>query len=202
MLTQAVQLAKKTIPRRHRWLLRARRRHGSWFLRTPDRRLLEGKIIPYFAGLRGVRRVLDIGCDWYTAGYPRLFPTQQYCSIDIDPEKAHFARGEHRVASLLELDQHMEAASVDLVIANGVFGWGVDGRADISLAMRQIERVLRADGCVVVGWNDTDERRPDPLAEILEAPGFAPFAIPNIKAASVVTDTAYRHTYHFFKKIG
>ena len=199
ILNSTVQLAKKAIPSRHRWLLRARRSQGSWFLRSPDRLLLEKTIIPYFAGRPSVAAVLDVGCDWYTAGYPKLFPQQRYCSIDIDPAKADIAKGKHRTASLLDLDECFDAESFDLVMVNGVFGWGVDGEGPISTAMAQLRRVLRPGGYLLVGWNDTDERRPQPLGSMLEAPGFAPFEMPAFAAVSKTTDTAYRHTFHFFR---
>ena len=200
MISQTIQIAKKIVPAPCKLMLKVRRKKGHWFLRTPDRQLLEQQIIPYFAKLEGVRDVLDVGKDWYTAGYPTLFPKQRYRSIDIDPEKEHIATGEHHTGSLLELDSHFGTGTFDLAMVNGVFDWGVDGERQIARAMAQVERALRQDGFVVIGWNDTDERRPEPLSEMLEAPGFEPFVHPGIGAASAVTDTACRHTYHFFRK--
>ncbi len=202
MISQTIQIAKKIVPPSCKLMLKARRRKGHWFLRTADRQLLERQIIPFFAEHEEVHDVLDVGKDWYTAGYPALFPKQRYASIDIDPEKARLAKGEHYTGSLLELDAHFGAGSFDLVMLNGVFGWGVNGEGLIARAMAQVERLLRPGSYAVIGWNDTDEHRPEPLAEMLEAPGFAPFTIPEIGAASGATDTAYRHTYHFFQKLG
>ena len=201
MIAQAIQLAKKMVPEPCRLLLRARRRGGHWFLRNEDRRVLEGEIIPYFAGRDDVAEILDVGRDWYTAGYPTLFAGKRYRSIDIDPDKtAHAINGEHQTVSLLELGQHFEAATFDLAIVNGVFGWGLNGSRDIADAMVQLHRALRPGGFVVVGWNDIDERRPDPLAEVLGAPGFDPFVLPPAGKASIETGTPYRHTFHFFKR--
>ena len=202
MVSQTIQMAKKIVPAPCKLMLKARRKKGHWFLRTPDRQLLEREIIPYFAELDGVGEVLDVGKDWYTAGYPKLFPKQHYRSIDIDPDKERIARGAHYTASLLELDSHFGAGTFDLVKVNGVFGWGVDGEGSIARAMSQVARALRPGGFVVIGWNDTDERRPEPLSEMLEAPGFEPFALPGIGAASTATDTAYRHIYHFSRSYG
>ena len=66
--------------------------------------------------------------------------------------------------------------------------------------LAQFERALRPGGFVVIGWNDTEERRPQPLSEMLETHGFESFALPGIGAASTATGTAYRRTYHFFRK--
>ena len=42
-------------------------------LDTEDRRILEQTILPFFAARSEFRRVLFVGCDWYTNSYRELF---------------------------------------------------------------------------------------------------------------------------------
>ncbi len=200
MLSTPILLAKRLIPDRLKPLLRARREGGSWRLKTEDRILLEDRIIPHFAGMGSVRSVLDVGCDWYTARYPALFPDQDYVSIDIRPEQARFAKGRHLTASLLDLRDTFEPLTFDLVMANGVFGWGVNGSEDIGRAMGEIGRVLRPGGFLIVGWNDIPERRPEPIDAISDAPWLEPYAIPEFGGPVIETDTGYRHCFHLFRR--
>ncbi len=60
------------------------------YRRSADRRLLEKKILPHLATLPTCRRVLFIGCDWYTRGYRKFFAQQEYWTLDFDPDKQRF----------------------------------------------------------------------------------------------------------------
>ncbi|MEM8995737.1 MAG: class I SAM-dependent methyltransferase [Acidobacteriota bacterium] len=182
-------------PHAHEWT-------GHWYLKSRDSHILERRIIPYFAGLAEVRTVLDVGCDWYTSGYATLFPDQAYHSLDIDEEQACFSKGRHQIGSLLELDRYHAAGTFDLVMANGVFGWGIDGAEDIARATGQIRRALRPDGFLVLGWNDNDEYRPEPLETLLGPDGFAPVEIAELGGASIDTETPHAHRYHFLRRDG
>jgi hypothetical protein len=46
-----------------------------WFWRheTPDRDVLEQVIFPALRDRADVRRILLVGCEWYTRHYPRAF---------------------------------------------------------------------------------------------------------------------------------
>ena len=178
----------------------ARYRQGHWYLNSRDRHIMERQIIPHFAGLAQVRTVLDVGCDWYTSGYPTLFPDQEYHSIDIDEGQACFAKGQHQTGSLLDLDQYHAPGTFDLIMANGVFGWGINGAEDISRAMQQIHRALKPNGFVVLGWNDDEERRPEPLGAMLGPEGFKPLEIAELGGASIDTETPHRHKYNFLQR--
>ena len=180
--------------------LDARYWNGHWYLTSRDRHILERQIIPHFAGLAGVRTVLDVGCDWYTSGYPTLFPDQEYHSIDVDEGQARFAEGQHQTGSLLELDRYHAAGTFDLIMANGVFGWGTNGAEDISRAMQQIHRALKPNGFLVLGWNDIDEYRPEPLDVLLEAKGFEPLEIVELGGASIDTEAPHRHIFNFLRR--
>ncbi|HVK06914.1 MAG TPA: hypothetical protein VM490_25835, partial [Armatimonadaceae bacterium] len=64
-----------------RWA--GRRGLGSG-LETEDRRLLEQVILPDLARRAELRRVLFVGCAWYTESYERFFPGREYWTLDLD----------------------------------------------------------------------------------------------------------------------
>ncbi|MEM1181411.1 MAG: class I SAM-dependent methyltransferase [Acidobacteriota bacterium] len=174
---------------------------GHWYLDSPDRHILEREIIPHFAGHERVRTVLDVGCDWYTSGYSTLFPDQEYHSIDIDEDQATFAKGQHQTGSLLDLDRYHAPATFDLIMANGVFGWGINGAEDISRALQQIHRALKPNGFLVLGWNDNEEYRPEPLDAMLGPEGFKSLEIAELGGASIDTETPHCHIYNFLQRV-
>lgn len=193
-------LARKLLPSDFRLYLRTRRIDGHFRLRTPDRIFLEDRVLPWLRDEARVKSVLDIGCDWYTRSYPELLKAERYETIDLDPEKArHASGGRHHVGSLLELDRHCERGAFDLVICNGVFGWGVNGREKIAAAAGQIAGVMRPGGWLVLGWNDAEPWRPECLKSFDAAP-FARAEFPPEGSDTHRTATKSQHTYRFFRR--
>ena len=101
-------------------------------LRSPDRELLEKKILPYFAARKEFRKILFVGCDWDTKLYQRSFRDRAYTTIDVDPTRRAFGAKRHIVGSMARLKDHVSAGELDLILCNGVFGWGLDGRDEAS----------------------------------------------------------------------
>ena len=101
---------------------------------TADRRMLEKIILPYFAESHGYERILFIGCDWYTRGYRRYFPEREYWTLDCDPAKQRFGSQRHIVDSMANLANHFPEGQLDLIVCNGVFGYGLNERADVEQA--------------------------------------------------------------------
>ncbi|HEY6824557.1 MAG TPA: hypothetical protein VI195_08955, partial [Steroidobacteraceae bacterium] len=93
---------------------------------TEDRRVLEQIIFPYLASLADVRRVLFVGCDWYTRHYePVFFPARTFWTIDPAPRARRFAGRQHIVDALENLPRHFDPDYFDLIICNGVYGFGL-----------------------------------------------------------------------------
>jgi SAM-dependent methyltransferase len=166
-------------------------------LRSPDRETLEREILPYFSRCVDFREVLFVGCDWYTRRYERLFGSRNYISIEVDPKRRSFGAKRHIVASLADLADHVPAGTLDLILCNGVFGWGLDARDEVARAFAACAACLRPGGVLMLGWDDVPEHRPfDPLTlpelRALDAWTFPPFA-----AARRSVGT---HVYDFFVK--
>lgn len=192
------KLAKRVLPAPVKLAARARWKQGRIALNLPDRVFLEETVIPWFRERESINRVLDIGTDWYTWRYERLFPNQEYHSIDFDPAKAKFAGKRHVTGSILELDRHFSENQFDLIICNGVFGWGVNEPEQIREAVSQLSRCLSPKGYLVVGWNDNDERRPEGIEKELQK-ALSPFVLPPVGSEFYDTETAHRHLFRFYQ---
>ena len=166
-------------------------------LRSPDRDVFEHEILPYFTMSAEFRRVLFVGCDWYTQRYERLFRGKEYVTIEVDPARRPFGAKRHIVGSLADLGHHVGHGELDLILCNGVFGWGLDSRDECSRAFAACAGALRSGGVLVVGWDDVPEHRPFDPATLPELARLHPWVFPPLGAARW---TVERHIYDFFTK--
>lgn len=169
-------------------------------LDTPDRRVLEDAVLPWYAGLPEVRRVLFVGTDWFTRHYGSLFPGREYWTIDPSPWKRQFGAPRHVVDTLQNLGAHFPAEYFQLIVCNGVFGWGLDGRDDCERAFGQCFERLSPGGHLLFGWNDLAERRPFPPSELESLRRFRPFALPPLGAERCLAGPDNRHMLEFYLK--
>lgn len=168
-------------------------------METEDRRVLEQVIFPYFMSLPGMRSVLFVGCDWYTAHYERtFFRAQDYWTIDPAPKARRFAGKQHVIAPLEGLDKFFPQERFDLILCNGVYGFGLDGREQCERAFELCHSRLVDGGHFVLGWDDIPARTPVPLDELASLERFRRFPFPPLGSWRYVTDTPYRHTYDFY----
>jgi len=170
---------------------------------TEDRRVLEQVIFPFYRSDASIKTVLFVGCDWYTRHYGKyFFADVDYWTIEYAPEKRKFGAPQHVVGPLESLATHFPAGKFDLILCNGVYGWGLDGREQIDSAFEQCRSRLRPGGHLLVGWDDIPERAPVPLSEIPSLQQFEKFIFPPLGTWRFVTDTPYRHTYDFYRTGG
>ena len=171
------------------------------YLKNEDRRVLEQIIFPYFLSEDTYERVLFVGCHWYTKGYNERFEkTKNYWTIEIAPSRKRYGTKQHIVDGLQHLSKYFEPGALDLILCNGVFGWGLDGKADVEQAFLACRYCLRKGGVLVLGWDDIEERRPFPLEECQSLRALKRFVFPPLGTAEYRTDTPYRHTYTFYIK--
>jgi SAM-dependent methyltransferase len=164
-----------------------------------DRNVLELIIIPHVLSRLNPRRVLDIGREPYGAFYNEFYAGRELWTIDWDPAKARFGARNHVVDDVANLRSHFRAAYFDFVVMNGVFGWGLNERISIEQAFAAIHAVLRPGGLFVLGWNDTPDLVPVPLAQVAALQDFTPYHFPPLRATSFKCSTC-EHTYSFFTK--
>lgn len=129
----------------------------------PDRIWMETEILPRIArGAAGT--VLFVGCAPYTWRYRRFFTggATRYVTTDINPGAIVWGAREHVTCPVQEIHTRFPADSIDVVILNGVFGFGVDSESDMNRAVSSIHRVLTPAGALLIGWNT--DLVPDPVS--------------------------------------
>ena len=161
---------------------------------------METVILPFFRDEPTYKRVLFVGCAWYTRGYRKFFDEDMYWTLDIDPARQRFGAKKHFVDAIENIERYFEAESLDLIICNGVFGWGLNEKTAVEKAFHGCHRCLRQGGIFLLGWNDLAEARPFPLEEskglaLFHRAPFAPMAVSRIPI-----NNEYRHVYDFFLK--
>ncbi len=168
---------------------------------SADRTLLESRWLAGYAADPALRSLLFVGCEWYTRDYARLFEPhrERFRTIDVDARKARHGSPDHLVAPLQDVHRHLEAGSVDAIVCNGVYGFGIDDRGELLRALRASHAVLRPGGALLLGWNDVRSLAPfDPSGCAFDA-GFAPDAS-RPDGWRLRTDTPTRHTFDFYLK--
>jgi len=174
---------------------------GERPLRTPDRHVLERVILPHYRRCRNVTRVLFVGCERYTAHYSKYFRDKQFWTIEPDPDKRKYGATRHVVDVLQNLHRHFPPGSFDLIICNGVFGWGLNDRADCEEAFDHCFTTLVDGGELVIGWNDTPEYRPFELAELRSLGQFESMSFSPLGTSRYLCDAQMRrHVYSFYRK--
>jgi SAM-dependent methyltransferase len=169
---------------------------------SPDRLVLEDIIIPYFNGQQEFHKILFVGCDWYTNPYKKLFKSKEYWTIEIDESKKKYGSNNHIIDGLQNLSKYIKQGYFDLIIYNGVFGYGINTKEDTEESFHQCFQALREGGIVVFGWNDIPEYKPFPVTDNCEhLKKFEPYFFTPLSTSEYLTPhTPRRHIYNFYMK--
>jgi hypothetical protein len=170
-------------------------------LKSVDRNLLDNKILPWFARQDYIQKVLFVGCEYYTVHYPGIFSNTEFWTIEPDRVKSKYGSKNHIVGFLQDLCQFVPANSFDLIIFNGVYGWGLNTREDIEGSFDACFSCLKTGGFLIFGWNNIEERIPVPLKSIKALELFQPFIIPGIGGPRIETNSHNKHVFDFYRKI-
>jgi SAM-dependent methyltransferase len=153
------------------------RMQGWWWSRSkPDRRYLEQAILPAMVGL-APSQVLFVGTQGYTSHYGKWFEPHgariagrvgcQYWTMDIQPSAARFGSPDrHVTGNVTDVDQHFAPGFFDVVLLNGIFGFGLDDPRMQARTLQNIRKVLRPGGILLLGWSRGFSSDP------LESPGI------------------------------
>jgi SAM-dependent methyltransferase len=169
---------------------------------THDRRVLEQVIIPGYLVDPRIRRVLFVGCSNYTTRYERrFFASHDYWTIEPNPKTRRYGSKQHVIARLEQLSDHFQPGFFDLIICNGVYGWGLDSAEQCEIAFANCHTCLAPGGHLVIGWDDIPPHRPAVLLpEITSLARFDKFQFPVLGSQRYLTDTPYRHIYEFYQR--
>ena len=170
-------------------------------LKFDDRHVLEDIIMPELS--EKAQNVLFVGCEYYTKFYRNFFKDAEYWTIEIDPEKVRWGAGEkHIIDGLQNIADHFSDCSLDLIICNGVYGWGLDQKQDIENAIDGCHKTLKPGGLFVFGWNNIPERTPVSLDSIQAFRKFDTFCFDKLNTVSHQCQGDYNHTFNFYQKPG
>lgn len=162
---------------------------------SEDRRVLEQEILPSYARQSDTKRVLFVGCAAYTQHYGRLFSGREYWTIDPVPRRRRYGSEQHIVDRLENLSHHVQPGYFDLIVCNGVLGWGLNSPQAADAAFAACEQHLREGGELVLGWNDILPRnrvQPD------DVPALRRFERASRDRKCI--DAPHRHVFDFYRK--
>jgi SAM-dependent methyltransferase len=171
-------------------------------LKTEDREILEGKILPFLANQTVYQDILFVGCDWYTKSYERLFWQKNYYTLEVDPDKRKYGAKQHIVDIAQNVAQHFAEQSLDAIICNGVMGHGLDNLEDIEFTCESFRNCLKPQGILIIGWNDLPNHRPPvSFSQMKPLMTFSPYVIPPLNTNHVVCqNTVLKHVFDFYLK--
>ena len=167
---------------------------------TVDRRILEEVILPGYARRADIRRVLFVGCAAYTQPYQNLFTHCEYWTIDPAARRARYGSRQHIVDRLENLGRHVAADYFDLIVCNGVLGWGLNDLNAANAAFTACHRHLRHGGELVLGWNDVAPRNRVVPADVSALEPFEPQLFDPLQTAQLRVSVAHRHVFNFYQK--
>ena len=169
-------------------------------LPTEDRRLLERVVLPYFAQADAFTRLLFVGCDWYTRHYDKMFAAKEYWTLEKESGRRKHGGTRHVTDALVNLGRHFPDGHFDVIVVNGVLGWGLDDREEAEASLDACGRALGEGGVLVLGWNDVAAKRPLVPQESRSLARLAPWVFPPLGTARHATTTANRHTFSFYMR--
>lgn len=105
--------------------------------------------------------------------------------------------GYHVVGSALELDRYFEPNYFDIILLNGVFGWGINSIEDQRKTIEVIYKVSKKDSKLLIGWNVN--KSIDPVLSKLTNNLFEHEHWAGLSKRIVMNNTT--HVFDFFVKI-
>jgi hypothetical protein len=168
-------------------------------LPTKDRIFLETNLFPAFNSKMVLNDVLFIGVHWYTFNYQRYFPKSRFVTLDQAPWKRIFGAREHYVTRIENAYTLVAAQRFDLVICNGVWGWGLNTKNATETALETMRILLKPSGYLLWGWNNRKSRHPFNWKTCHNLKYFQPDRVGSIPHETHI-DNFYQHVFTIFRK--
>lgn len=183
----------------------AERLNIDFRLRAPNRVFLEESVFGYLNELAAESdhdiKTLFVGIDKHNWHYPRLLLCQ-FHSLDIESRKAVYGQPDrHWTGSATRMADHYGPNVFDVVVANGLLGFGINSAPDFRRLITQCERVLKPGGLLVLGYNDRPDRAPFPVLPVVSE--FFELFVPPIAGVDHHVhrvDDAFQHVFVFLRK--
>jgi SAM-dependent methyltransferase len=169
---------------------------------SPDRSILLQEIFPRIVDLLRDKKdpaILWIGCARCTKDYYRILESKgaRCWTIDIDPRAWRWGRqGRHAVGDLRDLSAIYPEQRFDMILCNGVFGWGIDTKEAQLAATEAMAENTRPGGWIMLGWNTN--KTEDPVADGIVTRGYRPTELPGFGQRFAVSGST--HVYDFLRR--
>ena len=177
--------------------------HTDNHLHSHDRLIFERDVQPYFINDPSCHNILFVGCEYYTQHYNTWYEGKNYWTFDYDPTKKRFGGRQHIIDTISNIETHFDPNSLDLILCNGVYGWGLCDRPEADKAFNGSFETLKPGGVLMIGWNDIDDKRykiPCPPEELESLKRFQPFVFKPTCKSRIVSDDEFTHVFDFFQK--
>lgn len=163
-----------------------------------DRNVLERIIFPNILAEYEPKTILDIGREDYQSFYNLFFEGRELWTLDFRDGGHEFGAEQHIKADVVTLKDHFKDNYFDLIIMNGVFGWGLDDPNNIETTFAAIHDILKSGGIFVFGYNDWPNK-PMEIAAIENLKKLKPLYFEPLKGESFKCING-EHTYRFYQK--
>ncbi|MCA0200595.1 MAG: class I SAM-dependent methyltransferase [Proteobacteria bacterium] len=123
--------------------------------RLPSRIFLETVAIPALAKA-GRQRMLFVGTRSYNRPAYERCKTEGIAAWSIDMDAAAAAYGApdgHLIGNVCDIEALAGGQRFDVIIFNGVLGWGLNNAPEALLAVKAMKNVVAPGGLLFVGWN-------------------------------------------------
>ncbi len=169
-------------------------------LKSLQRMLLERTIIPFYVNRPDIKKILFVGCDYYTSHYWKFFRDKEFWTIEPSREKKIFGAKRHIVDKLENLHHYFQPGYFDLIICNGVYGWGINSKEQCEISFQNCYDCLREGGEFMLGWNDLPELSLVPLKNIESIAKFRRQAPSPFSSWRYLVESPDRHIFDFYVK--
>lgn len=167
---------------------------------SPARKLLEDTIISHFASHDDLSKVLFVGCDWYTNHYKSFFRNCEFWTIDPSPKQARYGSKNHIIDFLENLNQHIEDGYFDLIICNGVLGFGLNDKELAEQAFDRCYQCLSAGGVFVIGCDDSPDFLSFSLKDLDSLRRFNSLYFPPLDTDCYSLKPEFEYLFSFYTK--
>jgi len=171
--------------------------------KSTNRLFLEQDIFEYLDTLLNDEsaQCLFIGTDKRSWHYRSRFAAK-FFTIDKDPRKAIYGDViNHRIDSATELARQYTPNQFDVIIANGLIGFGVDHIDQCEDLFAGLETIMKGSGVLVVGYSNSPSRIDFKLEDVKNYHLFEEFA-PHFNGLDQSQYVFGDHVFVFLRRAG
>lgn len=136
-------------------VLRTKQRRSRAIEALPSRQYMQTTLIPALASAER-RRMLFVGAQPYNLAFYRHCEALKIdvWSIDYDSASAPYGAPQgHFVGDIKQIGILAPQLKFDVIVFNGILGFGVNSPADAVSALEAMAQVAEPDALLIIGWN-------------------------------------------------